>query len=162
MLVSIEGIDGAGKTTLIKQFANRDILITREPTDYCTGRLARELALAPLFLLDHYVHLLFCIVPALLQGRVIVTDRYYDSYNAYLLAKDKSAATLRTIVPDYTILLTIDPAIAYERKHEYSVDYLTRVQDIYLEIAEQEPDRFIVCHDTEQAKRALSDKIADY
>jgi len=136
-LISIEGIDGSGKTSLverIKSKLNRGIIYTKEPTDYDTGITVKKflnseidpLSLAFLFMADHSEHISRLIRPSLDQGKTVVVDRYIDSRYAYqgvTLQKYfsdpirwlKNLHSPFSIKPDYTILLAVDLDIAIER-----------------------------------------------
>lgn len=99
MLIAFEGIDGTGKSTQLALLAEAlrrrgiEVLRTREPTDGRYGRRIRGLYLdrgsvspeeeLALFLADRREHVAQVIVPALAQGRVVLTDRYYYSTAAY-------------------------------------------------------------------------------
>lgn len=102
LLIAIEGIDGTGKSTqarlladAVRQldaFRDREIVLTKEPTDgpigqriratAITGRLPVEEELA-LFMEDRRQHVNEVIVPALQRGAVVIVDRYYFSSAAY-------------------------------------------------------------------------------
>jgi len=101
MLITLEGLDGGGKTTVWEALHDvyPDATFTREPTDSWYGEAVdRSIAaddadpLAELFLLtaDHADHLSGTIEPALADGDLVISDRYSDSRFAYL-----SAATRR-------------------------------------------------------------------
>lgn len=96
-LIVIEGLEGAGKTTVIerlrKQFSKRDtVLITREPGGTEFGEKLREMILeedldpiTELFLFEaarreHFVNVVF---PALQAGKLVIMDRFTDSTVAY-------------------------------------------------------------------------------
>lgn len=141
-LVTIEGIDGSGKSTVANALSAADfdhlvddVTFTREPTGSQSGQLLREILSEDnsdpfselfLFMADHSTHLEETIYPALEQGELIVCDRYIDSRCAY------QGHTLTEFVedpirfvqnlhqpwsrfPDCTILLDIDPETAVER-----------------------------------------------
>jgi len=118
-LITLEGIDGSGKSTVLRHIASRlseelpdrRIVITREPTDGEVGRILRaELAQAKeeeneasaaikmqelfLFMADHADHLSKTVIPALESGAIVLSDRYADSTAAY------QGVTLQGIVPD--------------------------------------------------------------
>lgn len=168
MLVTLEGIDGSGKTTVWEALHESvDAVFTREPTNSWYGEaVARSISdpdadpLAELFLYtaDHAAHLSDTVRPALEAGRVVISDRYSDSRYAY------QGAALNGIVkrpmeyirgvhqpwtrpPDATIYLDIDPETGAERagatnKFEQA-GYLAAVRSNYEQLIEYEPERFI-------------------
>ncbi len=101
MLITIEGIDGAGKSTqaekafvvLKDSFGRENVIWTREPGDWNGGNLLRELLLETelshplselfLFLVDRCEHVLGVIVPAINEGKIVLCERYTDSTLAY-------------------------------------------------------------------------------
>lgn len=168
MLITLEGIDGAGKTTVWEALENTvDAVFTKEPTDSWYGEsVARSLAdedadpLAELFLYtaDHADHLARVIRPALDRGEVVISDRYSDSRYAY------QGASLEGVIPrpmeyvrgihqpftrppDATIYLDVSPQAGAKRagatdKFEQT-DYLAAVQENYEQLIEYNPDRFV-------------------
>jgi len=130
MLATIEGIDGSGKSTLIKglseELADLNPVFTREPgATWIGGQVRRGIrerinpvAEALLFVADHAAHLDTVVKPALKEGRIVISDRYTDSRYAY------QSETLKehvkdpykwlfdvhngwTVVPDITFLLVV-------------------------------------------------------
>jgi dTMP kinase len=111
LLIVLEGIDGAGKSTQARGLVRRlryrgiDAVSLREPTRGRYGREIRRLAKAAgsltpsqeldLFLLDRRENVDKRIRPALAQGRVVVMDRYYLSTIAYQGAKGLDLEMLR-------------------------------------------------------------------
>ena len=169
MLVTLEGIDGSGKTTDWETLhdAYLDATFTREPTESWYGdAVYRSIAdddadpLAELFLYtaDHADHLSRVIEPALEAGDLVISDRYSDSRYAY------QGATLEgvlaepmeyvidvhrpfTVDPDLTIYFDLDPETAAARagatnKFEHAA-YLTSVRANYERLLERDPDRFV-------------------
>lgn len=135
-LLVIEGIDGAGKSTLARSLAawlrehGRIVVVDREPTDGPHGRALRESArtgrLSPeaeleLFLKDRREHVEKLIAPALSRGEVVILDRYYFSNAAYqgargsdpveIVAQNETFAP----VPDLVLLLDLAPAAGHAR-----------------------------------------------
>ena len=138
--ISIEGPDGAGKSTLAKglrdelQKRGTDCILTREPGDGPVGPQIRAILLEGadidpwtevfLFLADRRQHVEGLIRPALEQGQWVICDRYADStivYQGYgrdldvgLLKKLNKIATAG-LTPDKTLLVDLDPAVALNR-----------------------------------------------
>jgi dTMP kinase len=142
MLITLEGLDGSGKTTATEHLRSssvvpEDATFTREPTDSWYGEaVERSIAdpdadsLAELFLYtaDHAAHLADVVRPALDDGGVVVSDRYSDSRYAYQGATLEGVAGLDdpleyvrevhepwTRPPDVTLYFDVDPETAAER-----------------------------------------------
>jgi dTMP kinase len=138
MFISLEGIDGSGKTTQAKLLAKAlgdQVVLVREPGGTETGERIRELLKDPSLELDPLAELLlFCaaraelvaqvVSPAREQARDVVCDRFSDSSVAYQgvargLGVDRveEICDLATggVWPDLTILLRIDPDAAAAR-----------------------------------------------
>ncbi|MGO1511603.1 MAG: dTMP kinase [Actinomycetales bacterium] len=138
--VSLEGGDGAGKSTQVRLLADwlastgREVVTTREPGGTALGREVRELILhgdhvdpraeALLYAADRAHHVATLVRPALERGAVVVTDRYVDSSVAYQgAARDLGPQEVRELstwatgglVPDVTVLLDLDPAASAAR-----------------------------------------------
>jgi dTMP kinase len=136
-LVSIEGIDGAGKSTqlrLLDEWLRRsgiDAVILKEPTDGVYGRQIRQNAAAHrhvspeeemrLFMLDRREDVRENIQPALAAGKLTIMDRYYQSNMAYQGARGIDPAKIEAAnvefspAPDLVIVLDIDPAVGLAR-----------------------------------------------
>lgn len=96
-LIAIEGIDGAGKSTVIEYIEavshefDTEIVTTCEPTDGWTGDVVYEALSSDgsslidffLFLADRVHNVENIIQPALDEGKTVITDRYADSTRAY-------------------------------------------------------------------------------
>ena len=135
MLITVEGGDGAGKTTLVRALAQHwnaagvPLQTTLEPGGTAIGRGLRNLVLHTdaelslwaetfLFLADRSADVAEIIRPALHRGQLVLCDRYADSTLAYqghgrgldldLLQRLNHAAT-DGLQPDLTILLDIPP-----------------------------------------------------
>ncbi|MGO1511111.1 MAG: dTMP kinase [Actinomycetaceae bacterium] len=141
LLISLEGGDGAGKSTqqarLVEAIAatGREAVATREPGGTPLGAEIRRLILhgehvdpraeALLYAADRAHHVATLVRPALARGAVVVTDRYIDSSVAYQgVARDLGADEVRELsawatdglTPDATILLDLDPSAAAGRR----------------------------------------------
>ncbi|MCD1296002.1 dTMP kinase [Methanocella sp. CWC-04] len=136
-LISIEGIDGAGKSTQVKMLKEwlekegHNVAHLKEPTQGQYGkeiyRLAAEHMLPGpeeelrLFMLDRKEDVEKNILPALRSGDVVIMDRYYQSNMAYQGAKGLNPEKIReenekfSPVPDLIIVLDIDPKNSISR-----------------------------------------------
>lgn len=186
MLVTVEGIDGSGKSAACEALASAfpDAVFTREPTDSWYGEavqrsIDREDAdpLAELFLYtaDHAAHLADTVEPALDAGKLVISDRFADSRYAYQGATladrfaDPMAFVRRihepwTRTPNRTIYLDVPAATGVERsgaetKFERE-DYLGRVSDNYERLIDAEPDRFVRVDATRSHDVVTQDVIA--
>jgi dTMP kinase len=138
VFISLEGIDGSGKTTQARLLAKElgsDTLLVREPGGTEAGERVRELLKDPQLALEPWSELLlFCaarsqliaevIRPALEDGRDVVCDRFSDSTIAYQgVARGLGAERVRDLCdlatgslwPDVTLFLRLHPEMAAER-----------------------------------------------
>ena len=190
MLVTLEGIDGSGKSTLHEALkgllADLDPVFTREPGATWVGDQVRRaikeqidpVTEATLFVADHAAHLALVVRPALAEGRLVISDRYSDSRFAYQSVTLQGIVPdpegwLRamhngwTIVPDKTFLcvLPIDNALDRlkpdsQREHFERRDVLEKVQNNYLAFARNEPSRFVIV-DTMLPPETVARFVAD-
>jgi dTMP kinase len=174
VLITLEGIDGSGKSTLFSRLkeslADLYPVFTREPGSTWIGDQVRRaiaeeadpVAEALLFAADHAAHLAAVVRPALEKGSLVISDRYIDSRYAYQsvtlegvvpdpLGWLKQVHDGWTIIPDRTFLLVLPVDIALARKghpggreHFEQEGVLSRVQERYLALAAGEPSRFVV------------------
>ncbi|MCX9085389.1 MAG: dTMP kinase [Candidatus Methanoperedens sp.] len=171
-LITLEGIDGTGKSSVARMLENKfpDAVFTREPTHSWIGNAVKRsigsdtdpLAELFLFVADHAEHIATVVKPALNAGKNVFSDRYSDSRYAYQGATlsnifDDAMGFVQnihggwTVVPDLTILFTIDPLIAVTRcavrgeKTKFEkIEFLKTVQGNLIKLAENEPDRFVI------------------
>lgn len=136
LLIVVEGIDGAGKTTLVESlrqhFAATEAgaVASKEPTHGKWGNMLRETAhsgrLAPdiefeMLIKDRAEHVHELIAPAMHDGRSVILDRYFFSNAAYQGAAGLDPKSIleanRAFAPepDVLILLDLDPATGLER-----------------------------------------------
>jgi dTMP kinase len=181
MLITLEGIDGSGKTTIWEALQDSyEATYTREPTDSWYGEaVARSIAdseadpLAELFLYtaDHAAHLSQTVRPALDTGEVVISDRYSDSRYAYQGAALENRVKrpmeyIRGIhqpwtrPPDVTLYLDVDPETGAARsgatnKFEQA-GYLAAVRANYEQLIEYEPERFVRIDATQPPEDVLS------
>ncbi|MDD3015313.1 MAG: dTMP kinase [Lactococcus chungangensis] len=142
ILITLEGPEGAGKTTILHQILpiltqmGVDILTTREPGGIRIAENIREIILAPentaidgktellLFAAARRQHLNEKVRPALAEGKIVIIDRFIDSSVAYQgYARGIDVADVETInnfatdglLPDLTLYFDVDTEIGLSR-----------------------------------------------
>jgi len=143
VLVTFEGIEAAGKSTLIAALAqvlrtgDRSVLVTREPGGTLLGDSLRALFVDPAFAVDPVAEVMLLnasraqlvaevIAPALKARTIVLCDRFFDATVAYQgfgrglniesLLEICLVATHR-IAPDLTFLLDLPPEVSRARVH---------------------------------------------
>jgi dTMP kinase len=188
-LITLEGIDGSGKSTIARSLALNpdfsDFVFTREPTGSWIGEAVNRaihsdtdhLAELFLFVADHAEHVSKLILPTLESGRHVISDRYSASRYAYqgMTLQDRFGDPLRwiqdihkgwTVVPDLTILFDIDPNISVARcgsrgdKTKFEkVAFLEGVRRNYLRLADENPSSFVVIDASRSVEEIGSDVV---
>jgi dTMP kinase len=142
MFISLEGIEGSGKTTQIGRLVEFleemgiDCVTTRQPGGTRIGENIRSIlldpgnsALAPmaellLYMADRAQHIHELIIPALNNGKTVVCDRYFDATLVYQgFARGLSIELIGQLhqllfddlKPDVTLLLDLSPQVGLER-----------------------------------------------
>lgn len=135
LLIAVEGIDGAGKTTLVGALhawlsgVGAKVEISKEPTQGPWGAKLREAAASGrtsaederrYLILDRKQHVAELIMPALRRDAIVVLDRYYPSMLAYQGAAGLDIDSLLhdngfAPRPDVLLLLDVDPAVGLSR-----------------------------------------------
>ena len=140
--ITVEGLDGCGKSTQIEKLANvlraqgTSIVVTREPGGTAVGERVRQLLLdtgtsgldplaeLALMFASRAQHIREVIQPALSHGQIVLSDRFTDSTEAYQgggrkLGSEPVLALHRILCgglqPDLTILMDSDVAASVER-----------------------------------------------
>jgi dTMP kinase len=186
-LISFEGLDGAGKTTqmglLERWLVAHDVpnVRTLEPGGTLLGLEIRhlllnrpELTIVPLaeaflFQADRAQHFAMVVIPALREGKLVITDRCFDASIAYQgfargvgvkLIEQLSLLATQGYQPDLTILLDLDPSEVDKRTDTASdqsgmreertrfdaegEDFHKRVQEGFRALARTYPERIKV------------------
>lgn len=168
MFISLEGIDGSGKSTQARLLSDalrdmgRDTVLTREPGGSPGAEEIRALVLEGdpdrwsaeteilLFTAARRDHLERTILPALDAGKVVICDRFADSTRMY---QGLSRGDLRAQVdalhslmigrePDLTLLIDMDPAKGLARaKGRNGTE--ERFEDFGLDLQERMRDGFL-------------------
>jgi dTMP kinase len=173
LFVSLEGIDGSGKSTQAKLLAEAlgpDTLLIREPGGTEPAERIRGLLADPQLKLDPLAELLLFLAaradltarvirPALESGQVVVSDRFADSSVAYQGAArglgvgeviSLSDAATDGLWPDLTVLLRLDPEVGVRRSdgddrfEAEGLELQRAVAEAYEEIATIASDRVVV------------------
>lgn len=137
--ITLEGIDGAGKSTHLNWLADRlrnagnEVLVTREPGGTPLGESLRELLLHQAMHLETEALLMFAarrehldkvIHPALAQGTWVISDRFTDASFAYQGGgRGLAESRLKTLEqwvqqdfqPDLTLLFDVPLAVSQQR-----------------------------------------------
>jgi len=198
--ITFEGGEGGGKSTQMKLFAEYlkkqgyDVVLTREPGATAVGKEIRKLLVEGdkdkfdeitetlLFYADRRINLTQIVLPAIKEGKIVLSDRFNDStiaYQYYGSAKfsdRKIMDTLYQVVagdfkPDMTLLLDIDvkdglarsfaKAEGMENKElrfeKADVAFHERLRQGYLEMAKAEPERFKVINAAQSVDAVAAD-----
>jgi len=142
MFITLEGIEGCGKTTQINHlstfFENRGqpCVVTREPGGTAIGKEIRSILLNPsnkdmvpraellLYMADRAQHITALVKPRLAENSVVLCDRYFDAtvvYQGFARGLDTRfiyelhRIVLEDFKPDLTILLDLSPRIGLAR-----------------------------------------------
>ena len=148
--ITLEGIDGAGKSTHVGGIADflrgrgKDIVITREPGGTSLGEKLRELVLSQpmdvetetlLVFAARREHIAQVIAPALSAGRWVISDRFTDATYAYQgagrrIPTQKIAALERWVhgelQPDLTLVFDAPVEVALSRLAKPRTDRFER------------------------------------
>ena len=191
MLV-VDGGNGAGKTTVIEKIRefleqeNVEVIVTREPGGTPIGEQIRKLILDPetpemcaktellLFAAARAQHLHEKILPAIEQGKVVVSDRFDTatiSFQHYArgisidLINSINGTAVGDFKPALNLILDIEPELGLTRVHQRGekldrlekekLAFLEKARNGYLEQARQDPDRFSII-DASQSKDVVA------
>ncbi len=160
-LIVFEGIDGSGKTTLCREVfkvlvsQGKSCISTFEPTNGKWGKLLRKSFSAKrlnpkeeleLFIKDRKEHVKELIIPSMVEGKIVLCDRYYLSTMAYQGARGIDVYKIKkeneafAPLPNMAFILHIDVREALRRISEKRgdklnsferYDYLRRVAEIF-------------------------------
>jgi dTMP kinase len=156
-LITVEGLDGAGKTTLVagvtRELAarGRELLVLREPGGVELSERIRVLVKDPKLTVDPRAEALLYaaaraqlvaeqLVPLLDGGQWVLLDRFVDSSLAYQGAgRELGIEQIRTLnafatgglTPDRTLLLRIDPAVGRARIAGREADRLELAGEVF-------------------------------
>jgi dTMP kinase len=187
--ISFEGIDGAGKSThldafkhlLQERFSHLEVVLTREPGGTALGEKLRDLLLESPMNLETEALLMFAarrehiaqvIEPALMSGKIVISDRFTDASFAYQgggrgLSLDKlsiletwvqTMSNGQLLQPNLTILFDLPGGIAEARRSQVRIPdkfekmdltFFEKVRQEYLRRAKFDPKRFYLIDATQ-------------
>ncbi len=142
--IAVDGPNGAGKSTLISEIKKQleikgyNTFITREPTESKLGNYLRDYAethkgisVACLVAADRYEHITNDILPALHEGKIVITDRYILSSLILQVMDGVSSDYILSInsnivQPDLQLVIFADEMVLQKRLSER--DKLTRFE----------------------------------
>jgi len=142
MLITLEGIEGSGKTTQIDYMAaylqktGLDYIVTKEPGGTVLGEKIRSILLDPknikihpmtellLYAADRVQHIKELITPMIEDGKIVICDRFSDSTTVYQgftrgidvsLIQRLNSLVFEGLAPDITFVLDLAPEIGLNR-----------------------------------------------
>jgi dTMP kinase len=177
IFIAFEGGEGIGKSTqskLLKEWLEQEgesVVLSREPggTDlgveirkillsHSTGEISPR-AEALLYAADRAHHVFSVIRPALANGQVVISDRYFDSSIAYqgagrVLEPGEVARISRwateSLFPTLTIIIDLPPQIGLarlkskDRLESQPIAFHERVRQEFLQLAALDPERYLI------------------
>jgi dTMP kinase len=175
--ITLEGIDGAGKSTHLDwlaetiRHAGHQVVVTREPGGTPLGEMLRDILLgqpmdieteALLMFASRREHLAKVILPALHEGKWVISDRFTDASFAYQgggrgLAESRlevlESWVHQGFQPDMTLLFDVPLEVSHERLslntsldrfEREKLEFFDRVRQAYLQRARKYPERIRV------------------
>ena len=204
LFITFEGLEGCGKTTqakmlfdfLIKQKISS--IYTKEPGGTKIGDKIRKILLDQkndgmdyktemlLFLASRAENVRLIILPALKEGKIVISDRFYDSTTAYQgcgrgidleIIKNLNSLVVGKAIPDLTFILDIDPYEGLKRSASFGNSsemrfeeefinkkiiggklFLERVRQGYYQLSQEESGR-IKTIDANRSKEDIFEEI---
>lgn len=205
LFITFEGLEGCGKTTQAKMLYNLlnkkgiPFIFTKEPGGTKIGQKIRKILLDQkndgmdykaemlLFLASRAENVRLIILPALEEGKIVISDRFYDSTTAYQgygrgvdlkIVKHLNALVVGKAIPDVTFFLDIEPQEGLKRSTAFShsreirfeeefvnkkiIDgklFLERVRDGYYKLSKEESGRIKVIDANRSKEEIFKDII---
>ena len=204
LFITFEGLEGCGKTTQAKMLFNFltkqkiPTIYTKEPGGTKIGDKIRKILLDQkndgmdyktemlLFLASRAENVRLIILPALEKGKVVISDRFYDSTTAYQgygrgidlkIIEHLNSLVVGKAVPDLTFILDIDPyeglrrSTSFGNSHEMRFEeefinkktiegklFLERVRHGYYQLSQEETSRIKII-DANRNKEDIFEEI---
>ena len=204
LFITFEGFEGCGKTTQAKMLYNLlnkkgiPTIFTKEPGGTKIGQKIRKILLDQkndgmdykaemlLFLASRAENVRLIILPALEEGKIVISDRFYDSTTAYQgygrgidlkIIKHLNTLVVGKAIPDITFFLDIEPheglkrstAFSHSREIRFEEEFinkkiiggklfLERVRDGYHQLSREEAGRIKII-DANRSKEEIFEEI---
>jgi dTMP kinase len=193
IFIAFEGGEGTGKSTqskLLQKWLEQEgesVVLSREPGGTDLGKDLRKILLghetgaispraeALLYAADRAHHVFSVIRPGLAEGKVVISDRYFDSSAAYqgagrVLNPSEVARISRwateSLYPTLTILIDVPAEIGLgrlqsrDRLEAEPTEFHERVRQEFLQIAMMDPERYFVVDGTQTVEEIHTQIIA--
>lgn len=196
VFITLEGPDGSGKSTFINKISeymkNKDInfIVTREPGGTPIGEKIRNIILdndninmgaeteALLYAAARSQHVHEKIIPALKEGKIVISDRFLLSSLAYQgvgrglgieNVKMINDFGLRGIYPDLILFFHVDPEVTLERKttnggdrlEQEGNDFHKRVYKGYIELLEKYPKNICIIDASKSVEEVFNQALSE-
>ncbi len=180
--ITIEGVEGAGKTTQIHRLAaalGDDVIVTREPGGTPVSEQIREVFLTAdsisattellLIAAARSQHITELILPALNAGQIVICDRFSDATIAYQgyrkgidlqIIEQINCIATGGLRPDVTFLLDLPPEIGLQRKRD-SDEPLNRLEHEALSLHKKVREGYLAVAKSEPNRVKLVDAQLD-
>ncbi|SBO45690.1 Thymidylate kinase [Mycoplasmopsis agalactiae] len=199
MFITFEGLDGSGKTTIVQKLVEKllekkpalSFIVTREPggKNVRESEKIRELILdkesrlspiseALLYTASRRIHIEKVILPALKENKLVLCDRYIDSFYAYQgivrglglsFAKQLTEMVIESTIPDITIFIDITAEqseyrrnvsrLISDRLDSESLEFHKKVFVAYKEVINLDPKRFIIVNGLQSIPEILDEIV---
>lgn len=196
VFITLEGPDGSGKSTFTNKISeymkNKDInfIVTREPGGTPIGEKIRNIILdndninmgaeteALLYAAARSQHIHEKIIPALKEGKIVISDRFLLSSLAYQgvgrglgieNVKMINDFGLRGIYPDLILFFHVDPEVTLERKtvdggdrlEQEGNDFHKRVYKGYIELLEKYPKNICIIDASKSVEEVFDQALSE-
>jgi len=193
IFIAFEGGEGTGKSTqskLLQKWLEQEgesVVLSREPGGTDLGKDLRKILLghetgaispraeALLYAADRAHHVFSVIRPGLAEGKVVISDRYFDSSAAYqgagrVLNPSEVARISRwateSLYPTLTILIDVPAEVGLSRLQSRDrleaepIEFHERVRQEFLQIAMMDPERYFVVDGAQSVEEIHTQIIA--
>lgn len=196
LFITIEGADGSGKTTVTHEVVKRlketgiDVIHTREPGGIDIAEQIRDIILNPdnkemdaktealLYAASRRQHLVEKVIPALNEGKLVISERYIDSSLAYQgvgrgigleAVYEMNRFATEDLMPHLTIFIDVKPEVGLSRINQNrtnkdrldleKTDFHRRVYEGYQQVKDRFKDRITVVDGNQSLEQVIEDVL---